>query len=469
MGWVYWVMGQPQKAAHMAEQLQLVAPVGSLPRGFYDALMADLALDEGRMKEAQSLYDQARFIALLTGDPGLIALVWLGLSRLNRHLGRVSEAWNWADEVLSLAERVRYVHLAGMALLERARASWAAERMDASESDLKQAIALMDPLRFEYHLAQAWLLLAGLRQHMGRDSMEAWKQASMRIRRGRYAFLLEQERHLALPLIMRYRQEKDVDARHEAADMLRRLTTAAPPPLRIHSLGRFEVWQGPRRIADSAWNRRQAGALFRMLLISPWRTRTREQIIEALWPDLAIQTAYLSLHQATSALRRTLEPDLPRGFPSRYLEVASDCVTLHLPAGSWVEHEAFVALVQQEQWDEALTLYRGKLYPMEPYAEWAAWERERLSRYFLRALLGAAREALSQSRPDDALILARQALLLEPWQEQATRLGMEACLEMGDRAGALRLYQSLAKRLQDELSIVPGEELQALYHRLATE
>ncbi|HEY53838.1 MAG TPA: hypothetical protein G4N94_10310 [Caldilineae bacterium] len=67
----------------------------------------------------------------------------------------------------------------------------------------------------------------------------------------------------------------------------------------------------------------------------------------------------------------------------------------------------------------------------------------------------------------EALNLAREALVREPWQEQATRLGMEACLALDDRAGALRLYRALAERLQKELGIEPGEDLREFYARVA--
>jgi len=45
-------------------------------------------------------------------------------------------------------------------------------------------------------------------------------------------------------------------------------------------------------------------------------------------------------------------------------------------------------------------------------------------------------------------------------------VGMEACLAMGDRAGALRLYLTLADRLQEDLDIEPGAELRAFYQSI---
>ncbi len=463
MGWVYWATGRPHEAMRMAAMLREVAPAKSLPRGFHDALLADLAQDEGRMEEASRLYASARTIATLIGDPGLSVLVRLGLSRLERRRDRPASAWSWADEALTLAERVGYIHIEGMALLARARASWAGADLAAAEADLHRAIEMMTPLHFEYHLAMAWLLLAGLLHKAGQDERTAWQEAMTRIRRDRYHSLLEQERVIVLPLIVRHLRNKDGAMKQEAQDLLQRLAATPPRPLRIHTLGRFEVWQGPRRIDNRAWSRRKAGALFRMLLISPRRTRTQEQIVDALWPDRPMRTAQPLLHQATSALRRALEPDLPRSFPSRYLNVESNCVTLRLPPGSWVEHEAFTEAVRQGAYEKALKLHGGRLFPQDPYADWAVWERERLAQRYLQALLGAAENALADNRPDDALLLTRKALKQEPWQEQATRLGMEACLSMGDRAGALRLYRALANRLQEDLGIEPGAALRSYY------
>ncbi len=463
MGWVYWVTGRPHQAAGMAAKLSEVAPEGSLPRGFHDALLADLAQDEGRMEESARLYASARSIATRIGDPGLRVLVHLGTSRLMRRLGRWAAARSWADEALAVAQRVGYVHLEGMALLARARASLAAESLPDSEADLRQAIDLMTPLQFDFHLAEAWLLLAGLLRRIGRDESDAWGEAAARIQRGRYYFLLERERAIAFPLIARQMRSGHAGAKQDARELLRRLAATPATPLRIHTLGRFEVWQGPRRIEDRAWRKRRAGELFRILLIAPRRTRTHEQLAESLWPDRSLGTAQPLLHQATSTLRRTLEPDLPRQFPSRYLEVAGDCITLRLPPGSWVAHEVFADLVRRARYDEALALYHGPLFVQYPYADWAVWERERLAQAHLRALMGAGEAALARGAPQRALNLARQALALEPWQEQAARLGMEACLALGDRAGALRLYRALAERLQAELGVEPGEDLRAFY------
>ncbi len=64
-----------------------------------------------------------------------------------------------------------------------------------------------------------------------------------------------------------------------------------------------------------------------------------------------------------------------------------------------------------------------------------------------------------------ALVLdaCRKLVAAEPWQEQAVLLGMQACMGLGDAAGALRFYQTLEKTLRTELGVKPQAELQELY------
>ena len=139
---------------------------------------------------------------------------------------------------------------------------------------------------------------------------------------------------------------------------------------------------------------------------------------------------------------------------------------MRLPPGTWIEHEEFSNRVRKGDFEGALDLYRGVLFPQDLYADWSVWERERLGQRYLQALLGAAGRALESGHPREALALARRALAQEPWQEQATRIGMEACLALDDRAGALRLYRALVKCLREDLDIEPGEALQAFYRSI---
>lgn len=217
---------------------------------------------------------------------------------------------------------------------------------------------------------------------------------------------------------------------------------------------------------EKAWRQRRAGELFRLLLVSRGQTLSRDQIIDLLWPEKPPGRANTALHQATSALRRALEPELPDKFPSRYLMVEAGQISLRLPPGSWLDYEAFAQHCREGQWQQAAALYQGELFPEDRYADWAAAPRQRLAQQFLAVSLALAGQELAAGRPQDALAAARRGLEVEPWQENLALIAMKACIALHDRAGALRLYHDLERALRRDLGIVPQIELQDLYRAI---
>jgi len=467
MGWVYWVTGQRRRALDVTEEMRRFVQPGSLAQGYWYCLRADLAQQGDDPESALGLYARARSIAEGIGDPGLSGELRVGLSRYHRTAGNAAGAHDWADDALTIAERARCRDVQGWALIERGRAAWELGHRPAAQTDFRSAIELLAPMEANFDLARAYLLLAALLH--GQEYSEAraaWLEAVSRIVSGGYAFLLEQERALAFPLLAAHLSSDDPNLVSISETLLGHLERVLPPPLRILTLGQFQVRQGARTIPERAWRQRRAGELFRLLLISPRRSLFRDQVAEALWPEKPPGSTPALFHQATSALRRTLEPDLPGKFPSRYVTSEGGRVTLRLPEGSWVDFEALERHMETEAWREALALYHGELFPDDRYADWAAVPRERLRQWAVQAALAVARERLEDGDARAALEATRRALALEPWQEEAVLLGMRACLALHDRAGALRLYLDLDRRLQEELGIAPRPDVQQLYQSL---
>lgn len=466
-GWVYLLTGQRELALTTFEDLHRVALPGSNAEGYYCCAMANLALDDGDPTRVPSLLARARSIAEKTGEPSVNILVRLALCRHQRAVGDAGAARAWADDAQSLAIRVGYRHLQGMALIERARAAWQCGDKGAAEADLHVAIDLLGALGAAYDLARAQLFLAAL-LHEQKNSQAAltWKHAARAILQGNYAFLLEKERTLAFPLLAAHLNHPDVEIATLAGTLAGYLERIPPPPLLVLTLGRFEVRQGNRLISDHAWRQRRAGELFRLLLISPHHTLSRDQVIEALWENKSPMSSQALFHQATSTLRRALEPELPDKFPSRYVLIEEGQVALRLPPGSEVDWQVFEQHVQKEEWTAACAIYGGELFPGDRYADWAAAPRERFVRLYLRALLALARQALREGPPQAALDTCQRILEIDPWHENAVLIGMQACLGLDDRAGAIHLYRDLERTLREELGTSPQPALRKLYESL---
>lgn len=467
LAWVYWVTGERREADKALAQLRQVVSPGTPAEGYYCCLSALLAQEQGDVNLAGALYSQAHSIGEKTGELSVSILVRLGMSRLKRVCGNASAAYQWANDAATIAARAEYLHFEGMALIERGRASWEMGDALAAETDWRAAIQVLEAIGAAFDLARARLFLAVLlHQQQRAECVAAWREAARSIILGNYLFLLDQERTLAYPLMAAYLRHPDAEVASLTSEIVDRLSRTPAPPLRVFTLGRFEVLRDNRAIPAQVWRQRRAGELFRLLLLAHRRTLTRDQIVEALWPDKPPDAAQALLHQATSALRRALEPGLPEKFPSRYLRLEEGQVSLELPPGSDVDFQVFEALVRAEDWEAALGIYKGDLFPDDLYADWSVLPRERLKRLHMRALYGAAHARMQAGKPREALDACHQILEADPWQEDAVRLGMEASLALGDRAGALRLYRALEQSLREELNTVPQDSLRRLYESL---
>lgn len=467
IAWLYIVTLQPHFAHEVLEELGRIASEGSTAQGYYFYLKAELALNTGDLEAARRLQASARSIAEAVGDPWLSMALRLGISRWARLSGAYPVARAWAEDALAFATRAGDARIQGRALIERGQALWLSGDQAAGEKDLRTAIEILAPLQANFELAQANLLLAALLHHQGHPETEqVWLEAVTRIVSGGYAFLLEQERALAFPLLASFLGSANSHVVTVTRTLLGHLARVSPPPLYVQTLGRLEVRQGQRLIEPRVLRQRRAGELLVLLLVAPGRTLSSEQVAEALCPERTPDAARTLFHHATSALRHALEPDLPEKFPSRYLKVEEGQVTLYLPPGSWIDIDAFEAHCQRGEWEEALAIYRGEFLPEYRYADWAIFYRERLSLLYQQALLEATRTRLASGYFAAALEACRRLLALEPWHEEAVLLGMRACVAMNDIPGARRLYLNLEKALREDLGTVPQEELRAFYRSL---
>jgi DNA-binding SARP family transcriptional activator len=109
----------------------------------------------------------------------------------------------------------------------------------------------------------------------------------------------------------------------------------------------------------------------------------------------------------------------------------------------------------QAQLEAAVALYRGELLPGF-YDEWIVGERDRLATLARRALDQLV-DVLEAQRDDaGAIVHAEQLVQQDPLNEIAYRRLMRLHVLTGDRAGALRVYQTCVDVLRRELGEEPA-------------
>ncbi len=465
--WTCWLTGRRDQTLRWLAELRDIAPPNTLAEGYWHLIHGELAREEGDFTRAADCFAICRTIAEAGGLPELDFLLRLGLARLCRATGDAPTAYIWAADALSIAERMGYHHFQGRALIERGRAAWALEDAAQAEADFHAALELLTPLRTNFELARIKLLLAELLHAQGAPEAETvWIEAATRILNGGYTFWLIQEATWVNPLLAAYLNTHGPAGR--AAERLRAaLDKLPPPPLRILTLGGFQVFRGGIPVPAQAWQRRKTRQLLLYLALRRAPV-ARDELLDALWPDLSPDSAAMALNTTFSELRRILEPQLGRGAASHYLERDDETLALRITQGVWCDVWAFEQAVQGgvAAIPQALTLYRGDFLPEDPYLEWALHERERLRSLYLNTLMTWLDEQLAAQAWSEALLLTQHILAREPWLEEVWRVRMRCLNALGRRSEALHAYQECVRALRAELDAAPGSETRALYEQL---
>lgn len=259
--------------------------------------------------------------------------------------------------------------------------------------------------------------------------------------------------------------------------------------MRIYVLGQFRIDRlergGWEPVVNRTWRRRRARALLGCLLSSPGRRLGRERAMEALWPDLDMETAANRLNGAVHELRRILEPELARPAASRMLRLERDILELAGRSQIWVDAETFESLLNEANnmsvsgpdgashienierlLEESALLYSGDYLPEELYSEWSAPRREALRRDWIGLLLKLSELREKRGSFVTAMEPLNRLLAADPTDETAVQRLMLLLTQLDRRGEALNTYRKLATRLQRLYDSEPLPETRDLYEQL---
>jgi DNA-binding SARP family transcriptional activator len=239
----------------------------------------------------------------------------------------------------------------------------------------------------------------------------------------------------------------------------------------IQLCGRLVVRIDGERVED-ALPGTQGRLLFGFLALNRDRHLSRSQLAEAVWGERLPSVPDPALRALLSKLRSAIGAGLVEGKAE---------IRLALPAGASIDTERAAeaihnadSAVAQSDWRRAWVhshvavnvARRRFLAGLE--APWIDAERRALEEVQLRGLesLAAAGLGLGGAELDLAERAARSLTELAPYRESGQALLIRVLAARGNVAEALLAYESLRRRLRDDLGIAPGDELQALHAEL---
>lgn len=221
------------------------------------------------------------------------------------------------------------------------------------------------------------------------------------------------------------------------------------PTCAVCLLGKFTVAVDGELVSSNAWRNRRAAGLVKLLAIQQEHRLHREQVMDALWPELPAESAGANLRKAVHYARRAL------GRPEA-VQLDGHLIALWPHGMLTVDLARFEADAEDavnsgdvRRCADVAAGYPGDLLPGDRYEPWASEPRARARDRFV-ALLRCSGQW-------------ERLLELDETDEGAHRALMKKYLAEGNRREALRQFERLRHALREHIGVGPDAATVAVY------
>ncbi|MBA2719628.1 MAG: hypothetical protein H0U52_10360 [Chloroflexi bacterium] len=242
--------------------------------------------------------------------------------------------------------------------------------------------------------------------------------------------------------------------RHLGKVLARRLA----PQVVIEDLARLSITVGTELVGGHEV-RRKVLALLCFLASRPRFSATREEVMDAMWPDIEPSAAINSLNQSVYFLRRIFEPEYSEDTSAGYVHQDSDLIWLDSDLVD-SRSQMCARLVARFERDPGPTIarqlsgnYAAKFALDFSYEEWSSDYREWLHVSYLRVIDRQVRSHVDARRLEEAIQLARRAVEVDPGNEDLALALLRLLRSSGAHSAAAEQYAYYSDLLKRELGL----------------
>jgi ATP/maltotriose-dependent transcriptional regulator MalT/DNA-binding SARP family transcriptional activator len=234
-----------------------------------------------------------------------------------------------------------------------------------------------------------------------------------------------------------------------------------PWPLRVFTLGRFEILRDGRPLEFSRKAPKKTLALLKAIIALGGKNVREQALLDAFWSDEEGDVAARSLTATVHRLRTLL------GDSEAIVQQGG---TLSLDtARVWVDVWALDEIMTRQAGDrgeQVLSLYRGGFLPEDEGEPWSVTLRERLRSRFIHSLAGYARQREEAGEYEAAVEAYLRGLEADPAIELFYQGLMRSYAHLDRRSEAVAAYRRLKQILSISLSLKPSSATEKLYQSL---
>lgn len=243
---------------------------------------------------------------------------------------------------------------------------------------------------------------------------------------------------------------------------------SSAPKINIQAFGNAMVYVDGKPLTKSDWQTQAVRDLF-FYFLSLHKPMTKEQIGELLWRD-AYETAKLNLRFKNDMYR------LRKAVGQNVILYENELYRFNHNLDYEYDVEAFdkfVANAQKSQevkqkiifYQKAVDLVQGP-YLNDVYADWVMPERIRLEQVYLNSLIELVNLYQTDGQPENTIRVYEKIILIDPSNEPACQIVMQAHARMKNRAAIIHVYEACKEVLKTEFGLELSHETVELYQKL---
>lgn len=243
---------------------------------------------------------------------------------------------------------------------------------------------------------------------------------------------------------------------------------------KIQFFGNMVVYRDGVEIVEKSWQREKARELLIYLYLNQTRFVSKEELMNALWPEATEDSSLRDFKVAYNALLKVLEPSrIPRSESayvirkqSMYKLMTNHCITSDLDL-----FKQFITYGLQEnnpsfsnEWlSRAIRIYKGELMGDKLKLEWLQALRTEAKYLYMQAIERLAQNFIRLKDFQKTIYWSEQLLKQDETWEEAYRLIMYGNYQLRNRAQAVKWFEKCEKVLKKELNIEPMETTIQMY------
>ncbi len=247
-----------------------------------------------------------------------------------------------------------------------------------------------------------------------------------------------------------------------------------PRPIRIYTLGRFELLKDDKPVTFSGKVQQKPLALLKALIAFGSRDIPDDKLVDAIWPEAEGDAAKQSFDTTLHRLRKLLGDDEAITLQNGHVSLNNLRV--------WVDVWAFERLLcdAEDRWkkssagnmpdmtavsltEKALAFYKGHFLPGETKQAWSMSSRERLHMKFLSSVSVLAGHWQRAGDCEKAVQTLRKGFEIDGLAEEFYQQLMVCHHRLGQEAEVVKTFYRCRSILSKSLGIEPSRRTKEIY------